>query len=134
MVASYLDRLPLEIISMISNALGNDLVGHVTFSTLRPDISRFCYSDKGRDFWQPKLRASGLSLPDDEDEEFDRDDDDWWECLAFKCVEHAETCQHSKCGMARLRENGECFPSLREVIIKLVLTILHHRKVNGYDA
>ncbi|KAI0766009.1 hypothetical protein BC629DRAFT_902481 [Irpex lacteus] len=121
MVASYLDRLPLEIISMISDALGDDLVAHVTFSTLRPDISGFCYSDKGRDFWQPKLRASGLSLPDDEDEEFDRDDDDWWECLAFKCVEHAETCQHSKCGMARLRENERLMATMPKEVTALDL-------------
>lgn len=114
MVASYLDRLPLEIIAMISDALGNDLVAHVTFSQLSPDIDEFCYWGKGRDFWQPKLHASGISLPDYEEDEWNREIDDWWPSLAVECVEHAETCQHSKCGMARLRENGEFIPQGRD--------------------
>ncbi len=111
MSTSYIDLLPLELISIIFDNIGHDLVSHVTFSTLRPDIYEFCYKDRGREFWQPILRASGLSTLERSKhaaEARDLTSRAEWEELARECVAHAETCRHPKCGMARLRENGTC--------------------------
>lgn len=119
-VINYLELLPLELISMISNNLGHDLVAHVTFSTLRPDIYEFCYKDKSREFWRHILRASGLSTLErsqHDDESLVSPGD--WEKLARECVAHAEVCKHPKCGMARLRENGKYGITVLMVIITI---------------
>lgn len=108
MSKNYLERLPLELITMIFDNLGHDLVAHVTFSELRPDIYDFCYKGRGRKFWKPILRASGLSTlehskHDTESTELTSHE---WEKLARECVKHAEVCTHPECGFV-LRENGE---------------------------
>lgn len=106
---NYLDLLPVELIQKIFEYLGHDLIAHVTFSKLRPNIHECCYKGLGRKFWEPKLRASGLSYSDEDVEmhihEFDDED---WEQLAADHVEHAETCTYSRCGLAVLRENSKC--------------------------
>ncbi len=114
-----LEVLPLELISMIFKNLGNDLVAHVTFSTLRSDIYDFCYKGLGPEFWRRILRASGIStlsrsVSGIEDCSLDIEDassegPDKWETLARECVQHAEICSHPNCGMARIRANGEDF-------------------------
>ncbi len=113
MSKNYLERLPLELITLIFDNLGHDLVAHVTFSELRPDIYDFCYKGRGRKFWKPILRASGLSTlehskHDTESTELTSHE---WEKLARECVKHAEVCTHPECGFVLLRENGEnlCF-------------------------
>lgn len=100
---SRFDLLPLEILSMIADLLrGSDLVGHVVLSEFRKDFRDYYYEGRGRDFWEPLLRANGLSTTAEENLE----DKDWAE-LAVTCVKHVEVCQHPQCGMARLRENSE---------------------------
>lgn len=110
---SYLELLPLELISIIFENIGHDLVAHVTFSKLRPDIYEFCYKNRGRGFWEPILRASGLSTLELSEHDLETDASlssrGQWEKLAGECVAHAETCKHPRCGMPRLRENGKCY-------------------------
>lgn len=98
-----LDTLPLELISLIFDNIGHDLVAHVAFSKLRPYIYDCCYRNRGRAFWQPVLRASGIGRLHKDD---NLDEDDAWERLAFECVEHAVVCSHHECGMTLLRKNG----------------------------
>ncbi len=109
---SRLDVLPLELISIIFKNLDNDLVAHVTFSTLRPDIYDFCYKGLAPEFWKNILRASGISTPtqstlDPEEWSSSTEGPNKYEELARRCVAHAEDCSHPKCGMARIRSNGE---------------------------
>lgn len=99
---SYIDLLPLNIVTLISENLENDLIAHVTFGKLRPHIWAHCYEDATIDFWEPVLRASGLgAMPDEEI------DGEAWGKLAVHCVEHAEHCWVSGCGIEQLRSNGE---------------------------
>lgn len=107
MPVNYLELLPLELIYTIFEDLGHDLVAHVTFSKLRPDIYEFCYEGRGRDFWKPVLRASGLSTLELSEHDHESLTSHEWEDLARECVAHAESCKHPRCGMARLRENGK---------------------------
>ncbi|KAI0766023.1 hypothetical protein BC629DRAFT_1539625 [Irpex lacteus] len=107
MPTSYLDRLPLELISMIFKNLGYDLVAHVTFSILRSDIYDFCYSSLDAEFWQRILRASGLATLNLAEGNIECQTRDEWELLARECVLHAEVCTHPKCGMVRIRQNEE---------------------------
>ncbi|KAI0765988.1 hypothetical protein BC629DRAFT_1442761 [Irpex lacteus] len=57
-----LEVLPLELISMIFKNLGNDLVAHVTFSTLQPDIYDFCYKGLDRNFGEGFFVLAGSLL------------------------------------------------------------------------
>lgn len=117
--ANLLDTLPLELISLIFDNIGYDLVAHVTFSKLRPYIYDCCYRNRGPTFWQPVLRASGIGRLEDKDE---LAEDDAWERLAFECVEHATTCLHPECGMVLLRSNGKPLSiCIKEYIITFVL-------------
>ena len=109
MPTSYLDRLPLELVKFIFDNIGDDLIAHFTFSKLRPDIWDYCYRGRGQEFWEPILRASGLGVirVSDDEPELPKGIPRLWEKLAIDCAEHALECQYPKCGMARLRENGE---------------------------
>lgn len=98
-----LELLPTELFPIIIDHINLDLVAHVYFYKLLPRISA-CYAGRGRDFWEPICRASGLGCPIGvitlEDE---------WQKFAFECAEHAATCPHPACGLTRLRENGALF-------------------------
>lgn len=98
---NYLDRLPTELFPLIIDNIGLDLVAHVTFCKLLPRV-KHCYKGRGRAFWEPICRTSGLVCP-----QCSRDDDRAWSSFAIECGEHAERCKHPACGMTRLRENGK---------------------------
>lgn len=99
--ANYLERLPTELFPIIIENIGLDLIAHVSFSKLILRIG-LCYGGRGKGFWEPICRASGL-----EGSKCALDSDESWESFAFKCVEHALSCSHPACGITRLRENGE---------------------------
>lgn len=95
--------LPQELRLVIKEHLGEyDLLGHVCYRQLCPE-TRACYDKIGPTFWRNLLRMNGLG--DVEDEAFAPDA--YWMSIAIKCAEHAWSCSHPACGVARLEENSE---------------------------
>lgn len=100
--ASRIDLLPTELVSIIIDNIGHDLVAHIAFLKSNEFVAG-CYVGRKKKFWEPILRASGLGCLEGEVIK-----DEAWGELAVQCVEHAESCEHPACGQERLEANSTC--------------------------
>lgn len=98
--ASRIDLLPTELVSIIIDNIGHDLIAHVGFLKINEFVAG-CYVGRDKKFWEPILRTSGLGCLEDEEMK-----DEAWGELAVQCIEHAESCEHPACGWKRLEENS----------------------------
>lgn len=104
---NLLERLPNELLAMIKDDIGDDLLGNVCFYQLSRDLPRLAalYEDDEPP-WELLCRMNGIGILE-RDEDLGVD----YRMIALETAEHALACTHPGCGVARLEDNGEfCLP------------------------